>query len=76
MTKPKLKEVAPGVPVGALKTRPACRYLSISPITLEREILRGRIKPCRNLRHRLFAISELDKWLTEGQFAGKGGAHK
>ena len=72
----KLKEAVPGTPVGALKTRPAARYLDISVITLERLVAKGLIRPCRNLRHRLFPIAELDRWLRDGQFNPKGAVRK
>jgi excisionase family DNA binding protein len=76
MTQMKLKEAASGVPVGALKPKAACRYLGgISEMTMRRLIESGQIKPCRNLRHLLIPTSELDRWLAEGQFHGKGGAH-
>jgi len=76
MTKQKLKEATSGVPVGALKLRPACKYLGgISEITMRRLLDSGQIKPCRNLRHLLIPIAELDRWLRDGQFHGKKGAH-
>ena len=53
---------------GALKLKDACRYLGgIAPITLRRQIDKGYIKPCRTLRHLLIPISELDRFLAEGQ---------
>jgi len=55
-------------PVGALKIPGACKYLGgISQITMRRLIDRGKIKPCRNIRHVLIPIRELDRWLEEGQ---------
>jgi hypothetical protein len=51
--------------VGALKLRPAAQFLSISPITLRRLVGRGAIKPCRGVRHLLFPISELQKFLEQ-----------
>jgi excisionase family DNA binding protein len=60
--KPGLKDA------GALKLNDACRYLGgIAKITLRRQIEKGRIKPCRTLRHLLIPVGELDRWLTEGQ---------
>jgi Helix-turn-helix domain len=54
--------------VGALKLKDACRYLGgIAPITLRRQIDAGYIKPCRTLRHLLIPVSELDRFLAEGQ---------
>jgi len=63
----RIKEVTSG-PVGALKIRPACRYIGgVSEITMRRLIEAGKIKPCRTIRHLLIPISELDRFLTEGQ---------
>jgi hypothetical protein len=64
-------------PIGALKVRPACRYLGgISEISLRRLIDAGKIKPCRNLRHLLIPIRELDRWLEEGQYTERGRANR
>jgi hypothetical protein len=53
---------------GALKLKDCCRYLGgIAPITLRRLIADGYIKPCRTLRHLLIPVSELDRFLHEGQ---------
>jgi excisionase family DNA binding protein len=54
-------------PVGALKIRKAARYLSVSEITMRRLIERGKIKPCRALRHLLIPVAELERFLSEGQ---------
>jgi hypothetical protein len=55
-------------PIGAFKIRPACRYVGgISEISMRRQIEKGNIKPCRNLRHLLIPKAELDRWLEEGQ---------
>ena len=70
MPKQKASKTAPvAAPVGgALKIKQAAKYLGgISQITVRREIERGHIKPCRTLRHLLIPVSELDRWLTEGQ---------
>jgi excisionase family DNA binding protein len=68
--KQRVNEVS-GQPVGALKVNAACKYLGgVSRITMRRLIERGHIKPCRNLRHLLIPISELDKWLSDGQDIG------
>jgi hypothetical protein len=71
MTKQKqIKEVS-GAPIGALKLPAACKYLGgVSMITMRRLIERGHIKPCRNLRHLLIPIRELDRWLSDGQDVG------
>ena len=54
--------------VGALKIKDAARYLGgVSQITVRRLIDRGLIKPNRALRHLLIPVSELDRFLTEGQ---------
>jgi hypothetical protein len=52
----------------ALKLKDAAVYLGgISPITMHRLIKRGLIKPNRALRHILIPVSELDRFLEEGQ---------
>jgi excisionase family DNA binding protein len=53
--------------VGALKVKDAADYLDLSKMTLVRLVERGLIRPNRATRHLLFAISELDRFLTEGQ---------
>jgi excisionase family DNA binding protein len=53
---------------GALKLKDAAKYLGgVSDITVRRLIERGLIKPNRVLRHLLIPVSELDRFLTEGQ---------
>ena len=53
--------------VGALKLRQACKYLGgIHPATLRRAIERGLIRPNRKLRHLLFPVDELNRFLEEG----------
>jgi hypothetical protein len=53
---------------GALKLKAACEYLGcISPSSLRRLIKRGLLKPNRTLRHLVFSIAELDRFLLEGQ---------
>jgi excisionase family DNA binding protein len=47
---------------GALKLRPAAKYLSISEITLRRLVARGVIRPNRATRHLLFGREELDRF--------------
>jgi len=55
-------------PVGALKLKDAAKYLGgVSEITVRRLIDRGLITPNRALRHLLIPISELDRFLQEGQ---------
>jgi excisionase family DNA binding protein len=55
-------------PVGALKIKQSAKYLGgVSEITVRRQIKAGRIRPCRTLRHLLIPISELDRFLAEGQ---------
>ena len=53
---------------GALKLKDAAKYLGgVSHITVRRLIQRGLIKPNRSLRHLLIPVSELDRFLAEGQ---------
>ena len=53
---------------GALKLKDAAKYLGgVSQITVRRLIERGLIKPNRALRHLLIPISELNRFLAEGQ---------
>ncbi len=54
-------------PVGALKLKEAAEYLGVAPISVRRLIERGLIKPNRALRHVIIPISELDRFLAEGQ---------
>jgi excisionase family DNA binding protein len=55
-------------PIGALKLQDACNYLGgVSQITVRRLIKRGLIKPNRCLRHLLIPVSELDRFLAQGQ---------
>ena len=59
--------IAPTKPVGALKLREARAYLgNLSVPTMHRLIHRGLLRPCRQLRHLIFPISELDRFLREG----------
>jgi hypothetical protein len=56
------------IPPGALKQPEARAYLGgISIPTLHRLIRRGLLRPNRSTRHLLFPISELDRFLREGQ---------
>jgi hypothetical protein len=53
--------------VGALKLKPAAQYLDgLSVPTMHRLIKRGLLRPCRQIRHHTFAISELDRFLRDG----------
>ncbi len=53
---------------GALKLHDARDYLGgLSVVTMHRLVARGLLKPNRSLRHLLFPISELDRFLREGQ---------
>jgi hypothetical protein len=59
---------ARNIPSGALKQREARAYLGgISIPTLHRLIRRGLLRPNRSMRHLLFPIAELDRFLREGQ---------
>jgi hypothetical protein len=52
---------------GALKFDDALEYLGgIHPATLRRLIKRGLIRSNRKLRHHIFPIKELDRYLEEG----------
>jgi Helix-turn-helix domain len=53
---------------GALKLKPAARYLGgLSVPTMHRLVERGLLRPNRSLRHLLFPIEELDRFLKSGQ---------
>ncbi len=53
---------------GALKLQDARQYLGgISIPTVHRLIKRGLIRPNRSTRHLIFPISELDRFLRDGQ---------
>ena len=53
---------------GALKLKPAREYLGgLSIPTMHRLVKRGLLKPNRSTRHLLFPISELDRFLRDGQ---------
>lgn len=53
---------------GALKLKPAADYLGgLSIPTMHRLVQRGLLKPNRSLRHLIFPIAELDRFLCEGQ---------
>ena len=52
---------------GALKLKDACAYLGgLSVPTVHRLIERGLLRPNRALRHLLFPIAELDRFLRDG----------
>ena len=53
-------------PVRALKLKAAARSISVSDITMRRLIARGLIKPIRSIRHVLIPISEIERFLHEG----------
>ena len=54
-------------PVGAFKLTEARQYLGgISVPTMHRLIDRGLLKPNRSMRHLLFPIAELDRFLRDG----------
>jgi hypothetical protein len=55
----------PLVAPGALKLPAASAYLSISQPSLRRVVERGLIRPSRGLRHLLFSLRELDRYLAE-----------
>ncbi len=69
MPRPKSPSVAlPEIPRGALKLQPAAEYLGgLSIATMHRLIERGLLKPNRSLRHLLFRVEELDRFLANGR---------
>jgi helix-turn-helix protein len=53
--------------VGGLKLKPAAAYLGgLSVPTMHRLIERGLLRPNRALRHLIFPIAELDRFLRDG----------
>ena len=55
-------------PIGALKIPEAAQYLGgVSQISVRRLIKRGLLRPNRALRHLLIPLSELDRFLADGQ---------
>jgi hypothetical protein len=53
---------------GALKLRDACEYLGgLSIPTMHRLVKRGLLRPNRSTRHLLFSVTELDRFLRDGQ---------
>jgi excisionase family DNA binding protein len=54
-------------PKGAVKIKDAAEYLGVSPISVRRLIERGLIKPNRALRHIIIPLSELTRFLAEGE---------
>jgi len=57
---------APAESVGALKLKPAARYLGgLSVPTMHRLIDRGLLRPNRALRHLIFSKAELDRFLAD-----------
>ena len=51
----------------ALKVRQAANYLGVSATSIRRLIKRGLINPNRALRHLLIPVTQLDRFLVEGQ---------
>jgi Helix-turn-helix domain len=49
---------------GALRTKDACQYLSVSTPTIHRLAARGLLKPQRALRTLLWPIKELDRFIA------------
>jgi len=57
---------APTQSVGALKLKPAAQYLGgLAVPTMHRLIKRGLLRPNRALRHLVFPIQELDRFLNQ-----------
>jgi helix-turn-helix protein len=67
--KSKITKITPILPPGgALKLPAAAQYLGgLSVVTLRRAIKDGKLRPCRQFRHMLLPIRELDRFLAEGQ---------
>jgi helix-turn-helix protein len=66
---PQLKSAPRGANIspGALKLKEACQYLGgLSVPTMHRLIRRGLLRPNRALRHLIFPVAELDRFLREG----------
>jgi hypothetical protein len=62
-----MPNTAPAPTRGALKLTEARQYLGgISIPTIHRLIHRGLLKPNRSLRHLLFPVKELDRFLNDG----------
>ena len=58
---------APTQSVGALKLKEARQYLGgLSTPTIHRLMKRGLLRPNRALRHLIFPVAELDRFLREG----------
>src|SRR5262249_23141291 len=58
---------APAQAFGGLKLKPAAQYLGgLSVPTMHRLIQRGLLRPNRALRHLIFPVAELDRFLREG----------
>jgi hypothetical protein len=58
----------PATPVvGGLKLKLAAAYLGgLSVPTMHRLIHRGLLRPCRQVRHLIFPVAELDRFLRDG----------
>jgi hypothetical protein len=55
------------VHAGALKLHPARHYIGgLSVPTMHRLVKKGLLKPCRSVRHLLFSVKELDRFLEDG----------
>jgi Helix-turn-helix domain len=68
MKKRKKHPIAPRVELqaAALKLQPAAKYLGgLSVPTMHRLILKGELVPVRKVRHLLFTIDELDRFLNK-----------
>ena len=57
---------APTQSVGALKLKAARQYLGGIVPTMHRLMKRGLLRPNRALRHIIFPVAELDRFLREG----------
>jgi hypothetical protein len=49
----------------ALTRQETARALGVTPITVDRLVARGLLRPCRALRRPLFPIPEIERFLKE-----------
>ena len=49
----------------ALTRQETAKVLGVTPITVDRLVARGLLRPCRALRRPLFPLPEIDRFLKE-----------
>ena len=49
----------------ALTRQEAAKALGVTPLSVDRLVARGLLRPCRALRRPLFPISEIERFLKE-----------